>query len=213
MNTKNIGLETALDSEAFLGDLFLKLIQERIIFLNGEITTQSAASCAAILFYLNAEDSEEPISIYINSVGGEAVGLFSIYDAMNMINAPIKTIVLGEACSAAAVLLAAGSPGERYASPNSRVMIHQIQLSSIEGSKSDVENQLKPIKDMNKRIMEILARHTGQTYQKISRDCKIDKDFTAEQALEYGLIDKILPHAKQVPVLVKPSRKKKPVVA
>lgn len=208
MRAKNAGIEQALDSDSFLTELFSKLIQERIIFLNGEITTHIAASLTAVLFYLNAEDPKEPITIYINSVGGDAVGLLSIYDAMNLINAPIKTVVLGEASSAGAIILAAGSPGERYASKNSRVMIHQIQLGTIEGSKSDVENQLKPLKDINKQIMNMLARHTGQTYEKISRDCKVDKDFSAEEALKYGLVDKILPYAKQMPALIKSSRKK-----
>lgn len=206
MHKRNINpviFEKTNDGEIYY-DIFSRLIKDRIIFLTEEIDAEVASTIAATLFFLDKQDEEEPISLYINCPGGDVEqGLFVIYDMMNMIKAPVKTFCIGEASSAAAVILSAGSIGHRYALPNSRIMIHEIQVSDLGGSGTNVENQSKTIKYINRRVQEILARHTGQTYNKVVKDCKVDKYMSAEEALGYGIIDNILMPSKDIPVLLK----------
>jgi ATP-dependent Clp protease, protease subunit len=199
--------EKTQDGEIYY-DIFSRLIKERIIFLAEEIDAEVASTVAATLFFLDTQDKEEPISLYINSPGGYLeCGLFAIYDMMNMICAPVKTYCIGEATSAAAVILAAGSRGHRYALPNSRIMIHEVQVSDISGTGSEVENQSKTLKYVNKKLIEIIARHTGQTHSKVSRDCKMDTWMNAEEAEKYGIIDHVLKPNKDIPDLIKAVKK------
>jgi ATP-dependent Clp protease protease subunit len=159
-----------------------------------DISDTMAAELSALLLYFDNEDHEEPIELYIHSNGGAATGLANIYDVMQMISAPVKTVCLGKCYSAAAVLLAAGSKGERYALKHSSVMIHGIQAGfPIPGHDiTSSKNYYEYLDDHNDNIMKILAHHTGHTLQKIKEDCKQDVWMDAKQALEYGLIDHIV---------------------
>jgi len=183
-------------------DVFVKLIKERKIFLSEEIDCEVASTIVALLDILNAKDPKAPISLYINSPGGDTEQCFAIYDAMQMIEAPVKTICIGHACSSAAVLLAAGNKGMRYTTPNARIMIHQVYIDGeVDGRATDFEVEVKEIKVTKKQMTEILARHTGQTYRKVYRDCETDKWLSAEEAKEYGIVDKILKPVKEIPEL------------
>jgi ATP-dependent Clp protease protease subunit len=177
-------------------NVFDKLLEERIIFLINEIDTETSGKIVALLFYLDLQSKTKEIKLYINSPGGTIDGFFAIYDAMQYISAPVKTICIGEACSAAADLLASGSPGKRLAHPNAQIMIHNLH-GEVEGSKSEMEVQVKHLNRVNNKITELLSRHTGQSVNKISADCEKDKYMSAEEALEYGIIDKILKPKKK----------------
>lgn len=173
---------------------YVKLAKNRVLFINEDVDDVMAAQLSAMLLYFDHEDSSLPIEMYIHSNGGLTTGLANIYDVMQMIAAPIKTICIGKCYSAAAVLLAAGTKGERYALKNSSIMIHGIQFGfpipghDITASK----NYLNFIKDNNDNIMKMLAHHTGQPLEKVKTDCKEDVWMDAKQALEYGLIDHII---------------------
>lgn len=212
-NINPVFFEKTKDGE-ILYDVYARLVKDRIIFLHEEIDSNVASVIVALLLVLDEEDKEEPISLYINSPGGSVESFFAIYDVMQLIHAPIKTICVGEASSAAAILLAAGSAGMRFATVNSRIMIHQIQIGSVEGSGTDLENTAKEVKALKKKLTEVLARHTGQSYKKVLRDCEIDKYLSAMESKEYGLVDEILLPTKNIPE-IKPhkhvSRKKKTI--
>lgn len=169
-----------------------KLLQDRIIYLDSEIEPEISSRIVTSLYFLNKTSQTEPIEFWINSPGGIIESFFAIYDMMNFIQAPIKTMCIGEASSAAAWLLSAGTPGMRYVMPNSRVMIHQIQSDSFGGSSPEVEVNTKELKAMQTRLNEILAKHTGKPKAKINRDTKFDKYFGAKEAIEYGLADQIV---------------------
>lgn len=175
-------------------ETYIKLSKERIVFLNEDVTKQSASELSALLLYYDNENSEEEISLYINSNGGDAAGLANIYDVMQMIKSPVKTICIGKCYSAAAVILAAGSPGERYAFKHSKIMIHGIQAGfPIPGhDMTNSKNYYEFLKDNNDNIMKILAKHTKYTLEKVKEDCMRDVWLDAKQALEYGLIDEVL---------------------
>jgi len=212
MKVKNLTpmvYEKTSDGEVFY-DIFSRLIKERIIFLTEAIDAEVASTIAATLFFLDHQDSDEDISLYINSPGGAVdEGLFVIYDMMQLIKAPIKTVCIGEAMSAAALILASGTKGKRYALPNSKIMIHQVQVDGVGGTGTDVMNQAKSIKELKKRLTELLARHCNQSYRKVYADCELDKFMTAEEALEYGIIDSILQPSKEIPPLIKNKKEKK----
>ncbi len=182
-------------------DIFSRLIESRILFLYEDITSALASKIVAALLYLDAQDSEAEITIYINSPGGDTDGLFAIYDVFQLISAPIKTVCIGEACSAAAILLAAGTPGRRYVCTNSKVMIHHVQ-AELEGSKTEIEREVARINLVNESIVEALARHTGKPVSRIDADCAVDKYMSAEEAVEYGMVDEILAPKKTVPPLI-----------
>lgn len=173
---------------------YVKLANDRIIFLSEDVTKESASALSAMLLYYDNQDHEAPIDLYLNSNGGDASGLSNIYDVMQMISAPVKTICMGKCYSAGAVLLAAGSKGQRYAFKNSKVMIHGIQaVFPIPGH--DVvnsKNYYKFLEENNDSIMKILAKHTGHSLEKIKQDCLRDVWLDAKQALEYGVIDHIM---------------------
>ncbi len=185
-------------------DIYSRLVKDRIIFLHEEINAEVASTIVATLLYLNLKDSDDPISIYINSPGGTVTnGLFTIYDTIQRIEAPVETVCVGEAYSAAAVILAAGTKGKRKAYPNSKVMIHNIQISGMWGDTKDIVREAKLIEEENKKLLEVLARHSGNTLEKVTKDCTKDFYMTAEEAVKYGIVDEILIPKKEIPELIK----------
>lgn len=173
-------------------DPYTKLFEERIIFLGTPITDDISNAVMAQLLCLQSMDAERQISIYINSPGGSFTALTAIYDTMRFVKPDIQTVCLGQAASAAAVLLAAGTKGKRLALPNSRILIHQPATEGTGGQASDLEIQAKEIMRIRSSMESMLASDTGQSVEQISRDVERDKYFTAEEAKEYGIIDEIL---------------------
>jgi ATP-dependent Clp protease protease subunit len=176
-------------------DIYSRLLSERIVFLGTPIDDQVANLVMAQLLHLESEDSEKDINLYINSPGGDITSLFAIYDTMQYIKPDVSTIVMGQAASAAALLLAAGAHGKRYALPHSRVLIHQPH-GGAQGQAVDIEIQAKEILRYRKLLDEILAEHTGQTLERVSKDTDRDFIMTAERAKEYGLIDEVISSRK-----------------
>lgn len=172
-------------------DIYSRLLRERIIFLVGEVNDQTANLVVAQMLFLESDNPDKDISFYINSPGGSVTAGMSIYDTMNYIKCDVSTICIGQACSMGAFLLSAGTKGKRFALPNSRTMIHQ-PLGGFQGQASDIEIHAKNILFMKKRLNELLASHTGQTLEIIEKDTDRDNFMSAEDAVEYGLIDKVL---------------------
>jgi ATP-dependent Clp protease protease subunit len=171
-------------------DIYSRLLKERIIFLGDAIEDHVANLVIAQLLYLESEDSEKDISLYINSPGGVVTSGLAIYDTMQYLKAPVSTICIGQAASMGAILLAAGATGKRYGLPNSRIMIHQ-GTSGFRGNTPDVEIQVKEVMHLTERLMSILAEHTGQERDKVRRDSERDYFMGAEEAKSYGLIDEV----------------------
>jgi ATP-dependent Clp protease protease subunit len=176
-------------------DIYSRLLKERIVFLGTPIDDAVGNLVMAQLLHLESEDPDKDIHLYINSPGGDITSLFAIYDTMQYIKPDVSSIVMGQAASAAAVLLAAGTKGKRYALPHSRVLIHQPH-GGAQGQAVDIEIQAKEILRYRKLLDEILALHTGQTIDKVSHDTDRDFIMTAEQAKEYGLIDEVISSRK-----------------
>ncbi len=172
-------------------DIYSRLLKDRIIMLSGEINDQVASSIVAQLLFLEAEDPEKDIYLYINSPGGVITSGFSIYDTMNYIRPDISTICIGQAASMGSFLLSCGTPGKRYSLPNSRIMIHQ-PLGGARGQASDIEIQAREILRLKKILNEILSKNTKQTIKKIEKDTERDFFMSAKEAVEYGLVDKVL---------------------
>lgn len=172
-------------------DIYSRLLKDRIIMLSGEIEDNLASSIVAQLLFLEAEDNDRDIYIYINSPGGVITSGFSIYDTMNYIKPDICTICIGQAASMGAFLLSCGTKGKRYALPNSRIMIHQ-PLGGVRGQATDIEIQAKEILRMKDVLNNILAKNTGQKLSKIIKDSDRDFFMSALEAMDYGLIDKVL---------------------
>lgn len=172
-------------------DIYSRLLKERIIFLGEPIDDAVVNTIIAQLLFLDAESSTEDIKIYINSPGGSVTSAMALYDSMQHVKADVSTIVLGQAASAAAVLLSSGAKGKRLALPNSRIMIHQV-MGGVEGQQTDVEIQAREMLRMKNQINEIMAKHTGQTLKKIEQDTDRDYFMTPDEAKKYGLIDKII---------------------
>ncbi|MFD4368131.1 ATP-dependent Clp protease proteolytic subunit [Rhodococcus sp. NPDC058521] len=173
-----------------------KLFEERIIFLGVQVDDASANDVMAQLLVLESLDPDRDITMYINSPGGSFTSLMAIYDTMQYVRADITTVCLGQAASAAAVLLAAGTPGKRMALPNARVLIHQPATEGIQGQVSDLEIQAGEIERMRRQMELTLARHTGKDADVIRKDTDRDKILTAEEAKEYGIIDDVLEYRK-----------------
>ena len=171
-------------------DIYSRLLRERIIFLGDAIEDHLANLVIAQLLFLDSEDPEKDISLYINSPGGQVTSGLAIYDTMQYLRAPVSTICIGMAASMAAVLLAAGATGKRYALPNSRIMIHQGS-GGFRGNTPDVFVQVKELEVLNERLHEILAVHTNQPVDKIRRDTDRDYFMSPEQAKDYGIIDAV----------------------
>lgn len=171
-------------------DIYSKLLEERIIFITGEINDAVANTVVAELLYLEAKDSAKDIDIYINSPGGSVTSGLAIYDTMNFIKCDVSTICIGMAASMAAFLLSSGKKGKRYALPSSEIMIHQ-PLGGAQGQASDIKIQAEHILALKKKLNSVLAANTGKPVEQIENDTDRDNYLTAEDALNYGLIDKI----------------------
>ena len=172
-------------------DIYSRLLKERVIFLVGGVDDHVANVIVAQLLFLEAENPEKDISLYINSPGGIVTAGMAIYDTMQYIKPDVSTICVGQACSMGALLLAAGAKGKRYALPNARVMIHQPSGGS-QGQATDIEIQAREILTLRQRLNEVLANHTGQSLDVIARDTERDNFKSAEAAREYGLVDEVL---------------------
>jgi len=172
-------------------DIYSRLLKERIVFLGTEVDDTVANLIMAQLIHLEAEDPSKDISIYINSPGGSITALFAIYDTMQYVKPDISTLCMGQAASAAAVLLGAGTKGKRYALPHSRILIHQPH-GQAGGQAVDIEIQAKEILRYRRLLDELLALHTGQTLEKVSKDTDRDFIMTAEEAKAYGIVDEII---------------------
>ena len=172
-------------------DIFSRLLNDRIVFLGTDVNDDVANIVIAQLLYLESEDPDKEITIYLNSPGGSITAGLAIYDTMQYVRCPVSTVCLGSASSMAAWLLAAGSKGLRRALPNSRIMIHQ-PLGGVRGQASDIEIHAQEILFMKKRMHEILAHHTGQDIEKIRTDTERDRFLSAKGALEYGIIDTVI---------------------
>ena len=196
-------IETWKGAGAMVGyDIYSRLLRDRIIFIGdpeGAVSTASANTVIAQLLYLDAEDPEKEINLYINSPGGMVTAGLAMYDTMQFIKAPISTICMGMAMSFGAVLLAAGSKGKRYALPNSRIMIHQplIWGGGISGQATDIEIESKEMQENKTRLIEIMAKHTGQSAEKVRADMERNFYLSAEEAAKYGIIDSVLEHRKK----------------
>lgn len=172
-------------------DLYSRLLKENIIFIGTPIDDTIANLICAQLLHLESENPDRDISLYINSPGGDINGLFAIYDTMQYIRPDVTTICFGQAASAAAVLLAAGTPGKRLALPHSRILLHQ-PYAGAQGQVSDIELVSQEVQRLKLQLEEILARHTGQSVDKIHTDTDRDFVLTAPEALEYGIIDEVI---------------------
>lgn len=177
-------------------DPYAKLFEDRIVFLGVQVDDASADDVMAQLLVLESQDPDSLITMYINSPGGSFTALTAIYDTMQYIKPQVQTVCLGQAASAAAVLLAAGSPGKRLALPNARVLIHQPAMEGVQGQASDIQIVADEIDRMRLWLEETLAKHSGTPVEQIRRDIERDKILTAAQAKEYGLIDQVLASRK-----------------
>jgi ATP-dependent Clp protease protease subunit len=173
-----------------------KLYEERIIFCGVQIDDASANDIMAQILHLEADDPDRDILLYINSPGGSFTSLMAIYDTMQFVRPDIQTYCLGQAASAAAVILAAGTPGKRFALPNARVLIHQPSVEGIYGQVSDLEIQAEEIQRMRRLLESTLSVHTLKDSEEIRRDIERDKVLTAEAAKDYGIVDQVLPYRK-----------------
>jgi len=176
-------------------DIYSRLLEDRIIFLTGEITDETANNVVAQLIFLEGKDPDKDISLYINSPGGSVSAGLAIYDTMNFIKCDVTTICVGLAASMGAFLLSSGAKGKRYALPNSEIMIHQ-PLGGAKGQASDIEIQANHIKRIKQKINKVLSEQSGQPLEKVEKDTDRDFYMTAQEALEYGLIDKIFDKRK-----------------
>ncbi|ACY83836.1 protease subunit of ATP-dependent Clp protease [Edwardsiella piscicida] len=172
-------------------DIFSRLLKERIIFLTGQVEDHMANLIVAQMLFLEAENPEKDIHLYINSPGGVITAGMSIYDTMQFIKPDVSTICMGQACSMGSFLLAAGAQGKRFCLPNSRVMIHQ-PLGGFQGQATDIEIHAKEILSIKARMNTLMAKHSGQPIEVIERDTERDRFMSAQDAVEYGLVDAVL---------------------
>ena len=178
-------------------DIYSRLLKERVIFITGPIEDYMANLIVAQLLFLEAENPDKDINVYINSPGGSITSGMSIYDTMTYIKPDISTLCIGQAASMGAILLACGTSGKRFALPNSRIMIHQ-PLGGFQGQASDFEIHAKEILSMKKKLNEILAFHTGKEVDQLEKDTERDNFMNGEEAKDYGLIDKVISEREQV---------------
>ncbi len=177
-------------------DIYSRLLKERIIFLGGPINDQVANSIIAQLLFLEHEDPKKEVQLYINSPGGVVTAALAIYDTMQYIKPDVSTICIGQAASAAAILLAAGAKNKRFALPNAEILLHQV-MGGVEGQAVEIEITAKQILKIKNKVNEILSKHTGQPMEKIERDTDRDFYLSAEDAKAYGLIDNIINKEKR----------------
>jgi ATP-dependent Clp protease protease subunit len=176
-------------------DIYSRLLRDRIVFLDGEINDQTADMIVAQLLFLDSQDPEKDISVYVNSPGGSVTAGLAIYDTIQCIKADVQTICLGQASSMGALILACGSSGKRYALPSSRMLIHQ-PWGGVQGQASDISIQAREIIRLKRMTIDYLALHTGKTAEQIAIDMERDFFMSAEEAVAYGLVDKILERRK-----------------
>ncbi len=195
MTTKNLNLVPMVVEQTSRGerayDIYSRLLKERVVFLVGPIDDHVANVIVAQMLFLEADNPDKDVSFYINSPGGVVTAAMAVYDTMQFIKPDVSTICVGQASSAGAFLLAAGAKGKRYALPNSRVMIHQ-PLGGFQGQATDIEIHAREILQLKQRLNELLALHTGQPIEQISKDTDRDNFKSAEQARDYGLVDQVL---------------------
>lgn len=176
-------------------DIFSRLLKERIIFMIGQVEDQMANLIVAQLLFLEAENSEKDISLYINSPGGVVTAGMSIYDTMQFIKPDVSTICMGQAASMGSLILTAGAKGKRFSLPSSRIMIHQLS-GGYQGQASDIDIHATEALKLKDRLNKVMSKHTGQTAEKIEKDTDRDNFFSAEEAVEYGLIDEVIEKRK-----------------
>ncbi|GAA5540753.1 MULTISPECIES: ATP-dependent Clp endopeptidase proteolytic subunit ClpP [Brucella] len=172
-------------------DIFSRLLKERIIFVNGPVEDGMSMLVCAQLLFLEAENPKKEINMYINSPGGVVTSGMAIYDTMQFIRPPVSTLCMGQAASMGSLLLTAGATGQRYALPNARIMVHQPS-GGFQGQASDIERHAQDIIKMKRRLNEVYVKHTGRDYETIERTLDRDHFMTAQEALEFGLIDKVV---------------------
>lgn len=172
-------------------DIYSRLLKERVIFLVGQVEDHMANLVVAQMLFLESENPDKDIHLYINSPGGSVTAGMSIYDTMQFIKPNVSTMCIGQACSMGAFLLNAGAEGKRFCLPNSRVMIHQPS-GGAQGQATDIQIQANNIQETKERLNRIMAKHSGQTYEQLAEDTERDNFMSAEEALKYGLIDKVL---------------------
>lgn len=172
-------------------DIYSRLLKERVIFLVGQVEDHMANLVVAQMLFLESENPDKDIHLYINSPGGSVTAGMSIYDTMQFIKPNVSTMCIGQACSMGAFLLNAGAEGKRFCLPNSRVMIHQPS-GGAQGQATDIQIQANNIQETKDRLNRIMAKHSGQTFEKVAQDTERDNFMSAQEALEYGLIDKVL---------------------
>jgi ATP-dependent Clp protease protease subunit len=178
-------------------DIYSRLLKDRVIFVGGyggEVTTDSANLIIAQLLYLDAEDPEKDINLYINSPGGMVTAGLAVYDTMQYIKSPVTTVCMGMAMSFGALLLAAGTKGKRYCLPHARIMIHQPRIygGGIAGTVTDIDIETRELLDTKSKLIDILSRHTGQSIEKIRQDTERDYYMSAEEAKKYGVVDEVI---------------------
>jgi ATP-dependent Clp protease protease subunit len=183
---------------------YTKMFEDRIIFLGVQVDDASANDVMAQLLVLEAQDPDRDITMYINSPGGSFTAMTAIYDTMQFVRPDIMTVCLGQAASAAAVLLAAGTVGKRLALPNSRIIMHQPATEGGYGQGSDIEIQAREIMRMRNQLEEMISKHSGQPLDKVKKDIDRDKILTAEEAVEYGVVDTVMSYRKKTPVAAAP---------
>ncbi|HVM55975.1 MAG TPA: ATP-dependent Clp protease proteolytic subunit [Gaiellaceae bacterium] len=180
-------------------DIFSRLLRERIVFLGTEVEAQSANLVVAQLLFLEAEDPDTDIRLYVNSPGGDAYAGLAIYDAMQYVQPDVQTFCIGMAMSAGAMILAGGAAGKRHVLPNSKVMIHQGS-GGTRGTPADIQIAAREILSLTRRYAEVLARHSGRDVEQVMRDIDRDRFLSPEEAVEYGLADQVLPTRVEVPL-------------
>jgi len=180
-------------------DIYSRLLRERIVFLGSALDETVANLIIAQLLHLEGEDMERPVNLYINSPGGDMTALFAVYDAMQFMGPPVHTVCVGQACSAAAVLLAAGAEGHRSALPNARILIHQPH-GGAQGQSTDMEIAVREMVVMRERMVDILTERTGQPRERIEADIDRDYILRGEEAVTYGLVDEVITHRRPRPV-------------
>jgi ATP-dependent Clp protease protease subunit len=183
--------QTSRGERAF--DIYSRLLNERIIFLGTPVTEDIANLVVAQLIHLESEDPDKDVSIYVNSPGGSVYAGLAIYDTMQYIKPDVQTICVGVAMSMGALLLAGGAHGKRMATPNSKILIHQV-TGGFQGQATDIEIHAREIIDVRKRLDEIIAKHTGQPMEKVQKDTERDYFMSAEEAKEYSIVDRVIEH-------------------
>jgi ATP-dependent Clp protease protease subunit len=188
--------QTARGERAY--DIYSRLLKERLIFVVGPVEDQMANLIVAQLLYLESENPDKDIQLYINSPGGTVSSGLSIYDTMQFVNCDVSTICIGQAASMGALLLGGGAHGKRYALPHSRIMMHQPS-AGFSGQATDIEIHAKEVLELKRRLNEIMARHTGQTVQQVEQDLERDNFMSSTEAVKYGLIDTVLEQRTELP--------------